>query len=164
MSVTPLRRNPIHELDATPYYSPAHPQGDVLQTRLEVGEKYRVARAAKGPSERHQPPLRSQFGTVYNWVVEKQLRDKRGAIQLQADAVQELKAGRPRLLDFVKKHKSNLEDEIAFCWELHGAPERLEREDKSRMELLYAAATCTGPVCVNAPRHCKRMYEDTFSY
>ena len=83
---------------------------------------------------------------------------------MQADAVQELKAGRPRLLDFVKKHKSNLEDEIAFCWELHGAPERLEREDKSRMELLYAAATCTGSVCVNAHRHCKRMYEDILSY
>ena len=157
-------KKPIHELDVTPYYSPGHPQGDALKALLEVGEKYRVARAAKGPSEPHQAPLRSQFGTVYNWVIDKQLKDKRGATQLQADAVQELKAGRPRLLDFVKKHKSNLEDEVAFCWELHGASQRLERQEKSRVELLYTAATCAGSTCANAGRQCKDIYEEILSY
>ena len=114
----------LHELDAQPYFSPDHPEGEALQQLLATGEKYRQARAAKTHSEPEAPAVRSQFGCVYKWVVDNNLKDAKGATRLQADAVEELNKGNPKLIDFVKKHKSSLEDQLAFCWELHDAPQR----------------------------------------
>ena len=109
----------MHELDPEPFFSPGHPQGDDLKRILEAGERYRQVRAgrallpaplpADGTAE--QPaPSRSPFGTVFNWVIEKGLRKREGALQLQSDAVRELQAGRPRLLEFVKRHRHSLEE------------------------------------------------------
>ena len=160
----PSAKKPFHELDAKPYFSPDHPHGEELRQLLETGAKYRQARAANLPRDPQASSVRSQFGSVYKWVIDKNLKDAKGATRLQADAVDELKRGNPKLIEFVKKHKSNLEDQLAFCWELHDAPQRLERMEKSRLELLLEAATSAGSSCANAEQRCVEMYESILEY
>lgn len=157
-------KKPLHELDATPYFAPQHPKGEALKELLALGEKYRVARALKEKPIAAAPSIRSQFGIVYKWVVDNKLEGSRGAARLQADAVKELEAGRPRLIEFVKKHKSNLEDQLEFCWGLHNAPQRLERLEKSRLELLLEAATDPEGVCANKRCQCCGKYEEILAY
>ena len=107
-------KKPLHELDHQPFYSPAHPQGDDLKALLELGEKYSETRSNKTSQAHLAPQLRSQFGCVYQWVFEHKLDGVKGAKRLQADAVCELHAGRPKLVEFVKRHKTSLDGQLAF--------------------------------------------------
>jgi hypothetical protein len=154
----------LHELDATPYFSPQHPKGEPLKELLAIGEKYREARALKEKPTAEAPSIRSQFGILYKWVVDNKLEGSKGAVRLQADAVKELEAGRPRLIEFVKKHKSNLEDQLEFCWDLHNATQRLDRLEKCRLELLLEAATDPKAVCANKRCQCRGTYEEILAY
>eukprot|EP00973_Karenia_brevis_P059111 8230115-Karenia_brevis.AAC.1 len=92
------------------------------------------------------------------------MKGQKGVASLQADAVKELKEGRPKLMEFVKKHKTNLEDQLDFCWELHTAPDRLNRLEKSRLELLLEAALADNATCANGQCQCKDMYESILGY
>ena len=64
-------------------------------------------------------------------------------------AVAELKAGRPKLLDFVKKHRACLLDQLDFIWDLVSAKEQVQRLQKSRPDLLLEAALDSARVCAN---------------
>ena len=135
----PGPKKPLAELDPTPFYSPGHPQGDDLKSILELGEIYKGVRASR--SRKRPAPgsegdgeegraIRSQFASVYEWVMAKELRGPAGATQFHIDAVAELKAGRPHLLDFAKKVGDSLEDQLEFCWhvaeELFGSGQNLD--------------------------------------
>ena len=75
------QRKPLHELDARPYHSPSHPQGDALKALLEAGETYHSVRGAKRsasePTVTAQP--RSPFG-VFTWVTSH--RGSNGAVEV----------------------------------------------------------------------------------
>ena len=157
-------KKPIHELDPTPYFSPGHPQGEALKDLLAVGAKYLEVRAQKLPAPPVEPLARSQFGVVFNWVVDHGLRGAVGVAQLKDDALTELKAGRPKLIDFVKKHRACLQDQLDFCWELVGAREQVVRLRKSRQQLLLEAATDTAKVCANGHSRCAEAYESILAH
>ena len=74
--------------------------------------------------------IRSQFGTVFNWVVDHELKGAAGAIQLQADAVSQLALGNTSLIGFVNKHQCDLQDQISFIWSLKTAPEENNLKSK----------------------------------
>ena len=163
----PTVKKPVHELDVDPFFSPGHPQGENLRLLLSRGEKYKRVRAAIGTSASSSTtvPVRSQFGIVFNWVTEHNLRKRKGAAQLEADAVTELKAGRPQLLDFCKKHKACLQDQLDYIWSLSGAEEKLQRLDKSRLDILAEAASLElsfqrlAEKCCNGTGECEKIYE-----
>ena len=160
----PTVKKPLHELDSQPYYTPKHPQGDDLKELLESGARYLEVRSKKQPPVPTDPVIRSQFGIVFNWVVDNGLRGAKGVEQLKVDALKELKAGRPKLIDFVKKHRSSLRDQLDFCWELRSAASNLDRLAKSRVEILLEAATNTSACCVNGDGRCAAVYNDIVSY
>ena len=124
----PTDRKPLSELDPTPFLSPGHPKGADLADLLRWGETFIGLRAQQrrgrkrgsnevdGSGEAQGRAIRSQFGSVFQWVIDKGLRGERGAVQFHIDAVAELKAGRPHLLDFAKKYAEGLEDQLEFCW------------------------------------------------
>ena len=172
---SPSKKKPLHELDQNPFTSPDHPEGDALQVLLQKGENSRKSwilglQAAQLPRAEETPEVRTTFGAAFNWVVDKNLRGRAGALQLQADAAMEVKKGRPRLLEFVRKHRNDLQDQIAFIWEIVEAPKRLVRENTSRRELLLRAATATTDVkefpamCANKNCKCINTYESILSY
>lgn len=168
----PTTKKPVHELDASPYFSPGHPQGDKLRELLRLGGKYKRVRAARSQaaSGSASVPVRSHFGIVFNWVTEHGLRKRKGAVQLEADAVTELQAGRPQLLDFCKRHRTCLEDQLDHIWSMHSATERLERLGKSRLDLLIDAASLGASpqeltkLCRNGACMCERQYESILHY
>ena len=157
-------KKPWCELDLAPYFSPEHPEGEALRELLEAGAKYLDVRAKKQPALPLEPVLRSQFGVVFNWVVDHNLHGPVGEAQLKEAAVRELKAGRPKLLDFVKKHRTCLLDQLDFIWELVGAKEQVQRLQKSRPELLLEAAVDSSRVCANGRGQCANVYESILSY
>ena len=96
-----------------------------LKQLLEYGEKLTHLRSRKRSLDAGAEPdaksIRSQFGLVYTWVTEHNLRGARGAAQFHADAVKELKEGRPHLLDFAKKHGDGLQYQLDFVWHVSEA-------------------------------------------
>ena len=96
---------------------------------------------------------------LFNWVVDHGLKGTKGVEQLKVDALSELKAGRPKLIDFLKKHRSSLRDQLDFCWALVGAGRMLERLSKSRVEILFEAATDASAACSNGDAACARVYD-----
>ena len=140
------------------------PQGDALKELLAIGNKCQNARAVETSSEPGAGQVRSQLGCVRQWVAEKQLRGAKGAKRLQADAVKELNAGRPKLVEFVKKNKTCLEDQLSFCWELHDAANHLARMEQTRMEVLLEAASSTQAVCVNDQSKCADVYNQMLDH
>ena len=152
----PTQKKPLFELDATPYHSPRHPEGEVLRELLVQGEKF-VGIKRRKTEDKGEAAIRSQFGLAYTWIISHGLRKQQGAVQLEMDAVKELKAGRPQLLEFVKKHNSSLEDQLEMCWSMHEAPQRLARLSKTKLELLLEAATLEKP-CSNDHGQCHLTY------
>ena len=135
----------VHSLDPKPYASPLHPEGNELKELLEAGEKLRQARSAKrklteSEADGVKPVVKSLFGTAFNWIVDNKLHGSAGAMQFQADATSELQAGRPRLLEFARKHRNDLADQIAFVWQLLEAPARFKRLSTPRQGLLLEVA------------------------
>ena len=165
----PTSKKPLSELDISPWYSPGHPQGDALKQLLDAGEETRRARAARSPrvqtSTAEEAKLRSKFGFAFNWVVDNDLRGREGAIQLQEAAVLELKKGNSQLIDFVKCHRHDLEDQLAFMWDLVQAPSRLMRLRTSREDILLEAAKIppdaskADDACANKTSRCELLYE-----
>jgi hypothetical protein len=169
----PTTKKPLHELDPQAYASPLHPKGDELKELLEVGEKLRNARASKRklePAAEAKPEVKSLFGAAFNWIVDNNLHGSAGALQFQADATTELQAGRPRLLEFVRKHRNDLADQIAFVWELLESPARLKRYQTERRELLLDAAAPALPdeahmqQCANSSCKCDETYESILCF
>lgn len=160
----PTRKKPLFELDPAPYHSSLHPEGQALRDLLEQGARYLEVRRAAKPETPQEPAIRSQFGIAYKWIIEHGLRKRKGALQLEADAVQELKAGRPQLLDFVKKHRSCLEDQVEYCWSLHNAPERIARLSMSRLEVLLQTAADENGTCRNGTQRCATIYNEVLTY
>ena len=156
---TPSKKKPLHELDSAPYQSPLHPQGDQLRELIAQGERFIKVRRGKAMGST-ETTLRSQFGIAYQWIIAHGLRKRKrkGVVQLEMDAAKELDAGRPQLLDFVKKHRVSLEDQLEFCWSLHEAPQRLARMAQSRLDLLLAAAA-PGQSCTNGHPRCSALYD-----
>ena len=101
--------------------------------------------------------IHSQFGTVFNWVVDHELKGAAGAIQLQADAASQLALGNTSWMDFVNKHQCDLQDQISFIWSLKTAPERLERLCQPRTSTLLNVA-CKDE-CANRHKDCTKVYE-----
>ena len=114
--------------------------------------------------------VRTVFGTRLNWVVDMQLRGKECAAQLQADALAELNAGRPKLLEFVRKHRHDLVDQLDLIWELVEAPKRLVRMCTLRRDVLMDAAMVHSGmsqalgICANAHGNCADLYNSILSY
>ena len=172
----PTAKKPIQELDWNPFFSPAHPQGDKLKKLLEQGHRYKQVRQAQltlQPSPSPSPSsatVRSQFGVVYNWVTTHNLRKRKGAKQLEADAVSELQAGRPQLLEFCKKHKTCLEDQLDYIWQMATAKEDVKRLDKSLLDLLLEATIPDLPTsrlkeqCSNEEGGCAKIYAGILDY
>ena len=168
------KHKPLHELDQDPYFSALHPKGEQLKALLAQGEVTRKARAARlsfeQPQEQAVPEVRNTFGAAFNWVVDRKLKGTHGALQLQADAAAEVQAGRPRLMEFVRKHRNDLPDQIDFIWELMHAPERLVRHTTPRPELLFQAATaatdpgCFASTCANGACKCVELYEKILEF
>ena len=164
-------KKPLHELDPTPYFSPGHPQGEALRTLLTQGYKYQQVRSAiSGAPTVQAPPVRSMFGIAYKWVTEHNLRKRKGAVQFQADAVSELNEGRPQLLEFCKKHKTCLEDQIDYIWQLAESKDTLSKLDKSRLDILVDACQFDGTKevhlqqCANGNCRCAGMFESVLDY
>ena len=153
----PTKKKPLFELDAAPYHSPLHPLGDELRELLKQGEKYMKVRRGGATESDDTPKVRSQFGIAYTWIISHGLREREGAVQFEIDAVAELKAGRPQLLEFAKKHRGSLEDQLDFCWSLNNAPARLLRLGKAKLELLLEAAY-PDQVCANGHNNCSTTY------
>ena len=160
----PSAKKPLHELDAEPYFSPEHPQGDQLKDLLEAGSRYLQLRRERHAPAPGEPTIRSQFGVLFNWVVDHRLAGARGVEQLKVDALSELKAGRPKLIDFVKKHRASLRDQLDFCWDLVGAGQTLQRLTKTRVEILFEAATGPSVACANGHGACGAVYDDILWY
>ena len=99
---------------------------------------------------------------VFNWVTDKELRGRQGAVQLQVDAADEFQNGNPQLLNFVKRHRHDLQDQIDFVWELRNASKRFERMATPRSELLLQAATTR--VCSNGTGRCAQVYDAILSH
>eukprot|EP00974_Lingulodinium_polyedra_P099661 9653554-Lingulodinium_polyedra.AAC.1 len=63
------KRKPLYELDALPYHSPSHPEGDALKALLEAGDTYQEVRASKwravADAGSSQLQLRSPFGIFF---------------------------------------------------------------------------------------------------
>ena len=150
---------PLSEIDTNPFFSAQHPQGEDLVKLLDTAAQTHAAREARAQAAEgdEADKVRSQFGIVFNWVVDRGLKGAAGAIQLQADAVSQLAEGKPKLMDFVNKHQTDLEDQIAFMWTLKTAPQRLERLRQSRPATLQHAA-CNGE-CQNSHKQCAQVYE-----
>ena len=160
------RRKPLYELDARPYHSPNHPQGDELKALLEVGEACHELRSAKrsAPHPSATVPLRSPFGIFFQWVTSNNCQGSKGAVRLERDAVYELREGRPQLLDFLRKNRAAVPDLIQYCWALNSADERLARMEQSRVDILLHAATGRAGPCANATSHCGRLYESILAH
>ena len=150
----PTVKKPLCELDPVPFHSPLHPTGDTLRDLLAAGAKYLSVRRQK-PIGSRDPGLRSQFGIAFKWIVEHRLRGRAGAVQLEVDAVQELRAGRTQLIEFVRKYRSCLEDQLEFCWSLEEAPQRMQRIGKTRLDILLEAAIDPQASCKNGHGRCE---------
>ena len=169
----PTSKKPVHELDASPFFSRGHPQGEGLRELLRNGDRYKRVRLAKAIGAGTAPstvPVRSHFGIVFNWVTERNLRKRKGAKQLEVDAVTELRAGRPQLLEFCKKHRSCLEDQLDYIWSLEGAKAKIQRLDKTRAELLVEAASYDllpeeiPTKCSNCTGQCQECYQSVLRH
>jgi hypothetical protein len=101
---------------------------------------------------------------IYLLLVVSKCKDSKGVAQLEADAVKELKAGRPQLLDFIRKNKSSLPDLLDYCWSLNTAEQRLERLSKSRMDILLETATDPWATCANGNRSCSDVYDSILQH
>jgi len=169
----PTRKKPLHELDPSPYLSPDHPKGDALKELLEraavsaAGNLRRKPQPAAGQEEEERQPKEGRkrqtlFALGFSWAVDHNLLGKVGAKQMQADAVSEFEEGRPRLLEFVQKHRGGLEDQLDYIWELKAASAAVERMKESRVDVLLRAATATDAGCKNTyhPAPCGRVYEE----
>ena len=137
-----------------------------MQALLTAGSRYLAVRRhlLAQTADGDQREVRSQFGVVFNWVVDKGLHGSKGAEQLKADAVSERGHGRPQLIEFVREQRNCLQDQLDFCWELSRAGERIERMSKSRLELILEVALSPEAVCQNANRQCAVAYEQILNY
>ena len=127
----PSASKPLHELDQGALHSVGHPRGDALKELLENGERYCQVRSRRRSRQQagnddddagvSQKALRSQFGTVYNWVKEHNLRGDAGVAKFHKHAEEELEQGRPHLLDFAKKHSNSLREQLDFVWHISEA-------------------------------------------
>ena len=88
-----------------------------------------TARLQRKPEEGDARGMRSQFAYVFNHVVDHALKGAIGATQLRADAVTNLSEGCSKLLDFCKRHQSDLEDQVNFCWEMKNSAAQVERKN-----------------------------------
>ena len=162
----------VYELDPKPFRSPAHPEGDALRQLLEYGDRCRKARSARHENLVATRPvqLRSTFATVFSWVIDKGLHGSTGALQLQIDACQELAEGRTKLMDFIKAHRNDLEDQLKFMWDIREAPQRMARAKTPRSELLLAAAMESTSAedfpnhCANKDGRCSETYNSILTY
>ena len=132
-----------------------------MKELLEAGSRCAQVRATRRASLPAEPTIRSQFGVVFNWDVDKELRGAKGVEQLKLDAVKELKAGRSKLLDFVKKHRATRRGQLDYCWDLMAAPGKLQRLAKSRVEILFDAAVDKASSCASGNGRCDSIYSGT---
>jgi hypothetical protein len=169
----PTSKKPVHELDASPFLSRGHPQGEGLRELLRNGDRYKRVRLAKAIAAGKASSItsvRSNFGIVFNWVTEHNLRKRKGTKQLEADAVTELRAGRPQLLEFCKKHRNCLQDQLDYIWSLEGAEAKIQRLDKTRPELLEEAAALQllpeqiPTKCSNGTGQCQECYQSVLRH
>ncbi|CAK0882876.1 unnamed protein product [Prorocentrum cordatum] len=174
----PSASKPLHELDPALFFSVGHPTGDALKQLLENGERYCRVRRSRRPREQPgnadddegqaQKAHRSQFGTVYKWVIDHELRGDEGVAKFHKQADEELAQGRPHLLDFAKKHSNSLREQIDFVWHVSMADGRLGRLGKSRLDILADAALLgatqeeAAEACANGGGACLAMYEAIF--
>ena len=163
----PTSRKPLHELDPQPFFSDGHPEGDALKELLAAGERYKQVRAHRqqlraGEAGDASMEARSQFGLAFNHVIHNGLRKRKGALQFQVDAVSAFRAGKPKLLEFAKRHSHDLEEQLDLCWALEGAPAALRRVDTPRERLLLAALT--DGECVNGGSMCGQTYNAIVTY
>ena len=162
------QRKPLYELDAQPYHSPRHPQGDALKALLAAGEAFHEVRSKKRRTTLDTgdplPQVRSHFGIFFQWVIANGCRGAKGVVRLERDAVKELGMGRPQLLDFLRKNAHCMQDLMDYCWRLNNADERLHRMDLPRVEILLRTASEPGGACTNMVSQCAQMYESILAH
>ena len=139
----PTPRKPLAELDPSPYFSPQHPQGGVLQRLLEVGAHADNGnRAKKRRAEGHvaEGPSRFRTGDLYKFVGETGIKT---AEQFQSFAQDAASKGDSRLAEFCVVVGTALQERLDAAWAVHDAPKRLQtiaHDLPARIDKLHRAA------------------------
>ena len=130
-------KKPLHELDAKPYFSPLHPEGEQLSDFLRVSEgaANRNQRRGRQPNGDH-PPKRERCPSIYQLVKD---HDISTVHQLRARACSEAAEGRTALAEFCAKHGSKLSELVGNARAIMEAPARLAESEKTLLQKLEDA-------------------------
>ena len=142
----PSAKKPLHELDAEPFLSPAHPRGEALRALLlasansakQLQGRSRPADAAARLTKRPRAP------DIFELVQAKQFKS---VLALQAHAHTEAAAGRPALAEFCTRQGPKLEMLLQKAWDVLDAPERMRLKSMSLVDKLAHAAVSLQCCC-----------------
>lgn len=140
-------KKPLHEQDATPYFSSLHPTGDALAAFLKASSASHSKRQQNGAqANRGGNPKRERLPSLYEVVKGNNLRT---AQELQARACAEAAEGRTALAEYCTKNGSKLQEIVANVWGIVGSPEKLSATQTTLLQKLAvgAATTCTCKGC-----------------
>ena len=141
------QQKPLAELDQSPYFSPEHPHGNLLQRLLDAGAH--ADRANRGKKRGHASGSNasgstSRFRTadLYELVGRTGIRT---STELLAYACEAATNGDRRFAEYCTVVGSVLQNNLDAAWAVHDAPSRLASMVPDRIARLRQAAqgTCT---------------------
>jgi hypothetical protein len=114
----PSAKKPLSELDSMPFYSRAHPQGESLQTLLEVGQRAATAQRGKlrlGTASSSTDSKRQRLPSLFETIRDNALTSGSAFVQY---AHAEANEGRPMLAEWATRNGSKIDEIIANVHDL----------------------------------------------
>ena len=138
-------KKPLHEIDATPFFSPHHPKDEQLATFLAASAASSTRKLKRkvdgGKAGRKRERLPSIFGVIKEHSVAT-------GDELQAHACSEAAEGRVALAEYCARNGSKLDELVANARAIMDAPARIASQKMTLMQKLEGAAgmecTCGG--------------------
>lgn len=133
-------KKPLHELDATPFFSPLHPKGDELADFLkksEASHKKNEQRKGMGRGGAGDKTKRERLPSLFELIQEHNIRTPQ---QLQARACTDAAEGRTALAEYCTKNGGKLQEIIANALGVMEAPAKISEAPLTLMQKLAAVA------------------------
>ena len=145
----PTPKKPLSELDPSPYWSPQHPQGELLQRLLQAGAHADRANRGRKQSSRggdQQAESRFRAGDLYSMVQRTGIRT---ALAFRAHAQDLASNGDSSLAEFCTVAGVGLQEKLDAAWAVHDAPRALvaaaaDRVGKLRQVAEESPCSCSG--------------------
>lgn len=139
----PTPKKPLAELDQSPFFSPEHPQGELLRRLLAAGGRADRANAGKKRGRScgdAAPTARFRTSDLYDFVGSTGLKT---ADQFQVYAHDAASNGDKRFAEYCTVTGPSLQEHLDAAWAVHEAPRRLAATGSGRIGRLREAAQGT---------------------